>query len=139
MKAYLPLGFVPLALIITYMITGIAAENYTPITIPSVKTVNLPQGMDLIQPRPTPNVAPVELKAFSGFAKPRKTVKRKPVAKKAKLKLEAVLIDGERHVAQINGRMVSIGDTLFGYRVKKIENHGVTLSNARGEKFIRME
>ena len=142
MKAYLPLGFIPLALVIAFFITGMPAKNYTPINIPSVKTINLPPGMDLIQPRPGPKIAPVELDAFAGFAKPKpqKTVKRKPVAKqKIKLKLEAVLIDGDRHVAQINGRMVSTGDRLFGYTVKKITNHGVSLAGDHGEKFIRME
>ena len=145
MKAYLGFALLPLVLIVVYFMNGVVGNHYTMLTMPSVKALKLPAGIELIQPRPHPQIAAVALDAFSGFTQPKpksmpQTIQPQPLVKhEKKLQLEAVLIDGSRHIAQINGKILSIGDKIQGYHVQSIESNGVVLSGEQGIKMLYMD
>jgi hypothetical protein len=55
----------------------------------------------------------------------------------AHAKLKGVLITGELHLANIDGRILARGDDIYGYRVLAISERNVTLR--RGHDVLTME
>lgn len=65
----------------------------------------------------------------------------KPVAKPAsrnKLVLQTVVISELRRTAVINGRVMSVGDTISGFTVAKIREAEVVMKGSKGTRTLRL-
>jgi putative nucleotidyltransferase with HDIG domain len=62
-----------------------------------------------------------------------------PTPKEPEFKLQAVLYNGEKSAAIINGVLLRIGDSVEGARVESIAARQVTLRQKNGERTLRLE
>ena len=61
----------------------------------------------------------------------------KPVARKS-MTLQTVLISPERSTVVISGRVMSLGDTMDGYRLVKIREAEVVMKGSKGTRTLRL-
>jgi MSHA biogenesis protein MshK len=69
-----------------------------------------------------------------GTAKP---VAAKP-ASRNRLVLQTVVISEQRRTAVINGRVMSVGDTISGFTVAKIREAEVVMKGSKGTRTLRL-
>ena len=102
-------------------------------TSPSLAQVEANEAVSPSQPlAEQPNVATLPQTRVNPFANPRFEYQRKsnqsPEAAPVEFQLKAVLVSAEGPLADINGKLLRIGDDFFGYTVAQITTTAVTLS-----------
>ena len=128
MKAYLGFLLIPLALLSAFAWQYFVPVQSATVTLPTVKTLKVPLAPDAVQPVIRREPAFVDLRSLMPYdvaPAPRAVaVSNKP---KMPLLLSAILVDGERRVAQIDSHMYQQGDVLADYKVERIEPMRVLL------------
>ncbi len=128
MKAYLGFLLIPLALLSAFAWTYFVPVDSTALSLPTVKTLKVPLAPDAVSPVMRREPAHVDLRTLMPFeaeSAPRAVVANgKP---KLPFVVSAILVDGERRVAQIGTEMYQQGDALADYKVERIEPMRVLL------------
>jgi hypothetical protein len=126
MKAYVGFFLIPLALLSAFAWHYFVPVQSATVPLPTVKTLTVPLAPDAVQPVMRREPAFVDLRSLMPYdATPvLRTVVGKP---KIPLVLSAILVDGERRVAQIDSHMYQQGDVLADYKVERIEPMRVLL------------
>ncbi len=128
MKAYWGFLLIPLALLSAFAWKHFVPVESAVLALPAVKTLMVPLSPDEVQPVMRREPAHVDLRALMPFdvAPAERAV---VVNGKAKMPfvVSAILVDGDRRVAQIGTEMYQQGDTLAEYKVARIEPMRVLL------------
>lgn len=128
MKAYLGFLLIPLALLAAFAWQYYVPVPSTRLSLPMVKTLKVPLAPDAVSPVMRREPANVDLRSLMPFEV---ETGQRTVAASVKAKIpyvvSAILVDGERRVAQIGAEMYQQGDTLADYKVERIEPMRVLL------------
>lgn len=106
------------------------------------KPVLLGKMPEVVIPEPDEMVAEAEPKVVSEKASKVVAAAPKPSKPKKvypKLRVRALMIDGDARIANINGRMMSVGEKIYEQTILKIEEDGVLVEGPRGKKIIKMQ
>jgi hypothetical protein len=128
MKAYWGFLLIPLALLVAFAWKYFVPLDSTTLSLPAVKTLKVPLSPDAVQPVVRRQPAYVDLRTLMPYNV--EPVRRVVVASgkpKMPFVVSAILVDGERRVAQIGSEMYQQGDTLADYKVERIEPMRVLL------------
>lgn len=74
--------------------------------------------------RPPPDASPV-------------TSKPAP-SKRGRMILQTVVVSSDRRIAVISGRVMSVGDTLYGFRLAEIREGEVVMKGSKGTRTLRL-
>lgn len=124
MKAFIPYFFVPVL-----ATAGWVAGAWLPApagpTLPSATTIEAPPLLGVpVPPPPEGEPVRVHMKALL----PPATVpqaSRQGEVRQEPPRVNAILVDGARRVAQVDGQVLTVGDRHGAYRVTAIETHRV--------------
>jgi hypothetical protein len=129
MKAYLGFLLIPLALLLAFAWKYFVPVESAALSLPTVATLKLPLAPDAVSPVMRRVPAYVDLRTLMPLGA--ESAPRAVVVATGKPKMpyvvSAILIDGERRVAQIGTEMYQQGDTLADYKVERIEPMRVLL------------
>ena len=141
MKAYLGFLLIPLALLLAYAAAHYAPPKASSLALPTVKALAVPVSPDAVPQVVRRAPAQVDLRALMPFdmpAAPAVAVSSGPVA--VPFVVSAILVDGDKRVAQIGTEMVQQGDTLAGYKVQRIEPmRGLLVGRGNGAERLWVE
>ena len=128
MKAYWGFLLIPLALLSAFAWKHFVPVESAALSLPTVKTLKVPLAPDAVSPVVRREPAMVDLRGLMPYDV---TPTPRAVAVNGKPKMpfvvSAILVDGERRVAQIGSEMYQQGDTLADYKVERIEPMRVLL------------
>lgn len=54
------------------------------------------------------------------------------------MRLQTVVISTQRRTAVISGRVMSVGDTIFGFRLAEIRDAEVVMKGSKGTRTLRL-
>lgn len=125
--------FIPIESIITM-------NKYEGLKVPKF---NLPEDLVAVAAGKPGSYAGINTRVFLG-PEPAKVVVPIAQAKKKKkkayprLQLNAIMVDGDLRVANINGAFMKVGGKIHGHRVLKISEGGVLIDGPTGRRTLRM-
>ncbi len=150
MKAYLPYISIAGVCVAVWIIIQFGAGMLPFYSLPLVETIPLPDRILEIKMRQLKPTPPIRINAFlapkknisqAGFAK--KGSEEKKAARKniqERFKLQAIVVDGERRFAAIEGySIVAEGDSLEEYVVTAIGVDAVRLEGPDGDEVLDFE
>lgn len=124
MKPFLPYLLVP-ALAYTGWMLSQHLPTEDPLNLPKVSKLDPPPELGLpIAPAPEGAAVRVRMRALL----PPSTIpasSRRGEPRQAMPAVDAILVNGARRVAQVNGLPMAVGETLGSYRITAIEPHRV--------------
>lgn len=145
MKFYLIFLLLPVAAWGGLKLAEQQTRSLQPAPVPVVQALTLPQGiqassLDTFRETPQLHTAAFfergQTTARPRLVDPAAVTQQRRVAAQELFRLNAVMRDGERRVAAINGRIVSEGDRIDGYLIDSIESRTVWLRGPHGRERI---
>lgn len=130
MKAYVTFLCIPVAVLAGLWIARLTAAPITPVALPTVASLKVPVRPEAVPPVARRAPIPVDLRPLVPIHAP-------PViaGRSAELfVLSAILVDGERRVAQIGSDLYQVGDSLGEYTVRRIDPLRVLLQGPAGTR-----
>ena len=124
MKPFLPFLLVPAVSLLGGALS-MEAMTSDPLALPAVMTLDAPPALGVVIPA-ADSQAPVRVPVDVLLPPvPRGPAEIRAIAPQDLPKVSAILVEGQRKVAQINGLALAIGESYGLYRVVAIENHRV--------------
>lgn len=125
--------FMPLENIITM-------NKYESLKVPKF---TLPVDLVAVAAGKPGSYASVNTKVFLGpepekVAVPIAQIKTKKKKTYPRLRLSAIMLDGDLSVAKINGALMKVGGKIYGHRILKITENGVLIDGPTGKRTLRM-
>jgi hypothetical protein len=124
MKPFMPFLLVPVLSLGGWALS-MQATTTDPLALPAVMTLDAPPALGVVIPA-ADSQAPVRVPVdvlLPPVSRPAMEVRA--VAPQDLPQVSAILVEGKRKVAQINGSALTIGESYGLYRVVAIENHRV--------------
>jgi len=153
MKAYFSYLLIPVFVMLSVFASSMALSMLEPKALMVVNPLDLPRAINAIRNKEDKVVTHFNQSAFVIPNKYR-TLKKEKITRVASinnsqgmtapknnktLQLSALLIDDEKKLAYINGKLVAKGDSVSGYKVTSIDKFGVWLIGSKGKKRIALE
>ena len=117
----------------------VSLKNYESLNVPKFE---IPPEIKIVAVGKSGSYGDIKTSVFLGEKKPEALVaeKKKKTKKKVypRLRLKAIMIDGDLRVANINGAMMKVGGRIHMHRILQIKESGVLIDGPTGRRMLTM-
>ncbi len=138
MRVFLPFLFLPLALLSAAGLHRFQSGRSEEARLPVVESLKLPVAPESVAPATLRRPGQVDLRALLPVSPPPAIpapAKATPVA--PPLPLRAILVNGDKRMAQFGNSAYSVGEIINNYRIERIEPMRVFLVNVEDARIWR--